>query len=969
MPLTPAEKSKRYRERLRKDNPEKFEALQKKNLERTKELYKKKVAGLTEENREERRRKWKESNKQRHNPKLTKPEQTITSNTTQNETSQNTTTTLNESIARNIQRRVERNLRKENTELRKSVISLQNGYNRLFNQLKIQQQQLNKMHENCEVLLKKLQKAPNTDFEKNISDCQVEDTPQKKTDNFVNENIPDVDTLQKNKVKKVILAHNVLTEALRNEYSTSSNHNKNKLKNMMSIDLLKKYKMKTNMTKILGLKTGFKKYRRNTPKNNLLRKQICLFYEQDDVSRASAGKKECKTFKKCKKQKRYLLDTLSNMHKKYIRENGPIGLTTFKRYRPFYVVSPRIKDLETCACSKHCNMQLMANVLKSHSIIKTNDLYEIISENVCDIQFKNCMYGMCDICSEKGIEEQVENFEQTTWLKYTLKDHEYTDNKGNKKKTRKMVKQEQKGTVNELIKLFNSDMKKFKTHLFNVIHQYQQYKTCIKDLESNEIVVHIDFSENWVCKHNEEVQSMHFGSSKNQITLHTGVFYIKDTEKPFSFCSISPDNVHNPEAIWAHLDPILKYIKLHYPGLETIHFFSDGPTTQYRQKKNFFLFSNNILQYGFNNATWSFFEASHGKGAADGIGGAVKRTLDLKVAHGLDIPDAETAFKVLKETETKVKIFYVGTENINPLDSNIVTQLFPLQDTMKIHQVVLMDKHLLSHRVISCFCQKFKGKCGCYSPKLHRFEIKESIETESDYELELNEITGTIQQVKKRDGENEQVVIEDEGVLDCINLEELDLNENFLNDSLVSFVERNMDILDENSDGKCPKRKQIGNKSKDNKPKRTKINKYSSEENLQYSVHDSSSELDYLEYDSRYSKSDEEMENSDPNTKFQGHFKEDSNTDILTTNSYVLVKFKLEKSTKFYLGHVVQILGKCTYEVKFLRHKGNGRFVWPVHDDISLIDKSDIEKLVSKPFSDRRGIKKFDISILKYKIE
>lgn len=33
----------------------------------------------------------------------------------------------------------------------------------------------------------------------------------------------------------------------------------------------------------------------------------------------------------------------------------------------------------------------------------------------------------------------------------------------------------------------------------------------------------------------------------------------------------------------------------------------------------------------------------YGKGAADGIGGATKRTLDRYVTHGQDIPDAERA--------------------------------------------------------------------------------------------------------------------------------------------------------------------------------------------------------------------------------------------------------------------------------------------------------------------------------------
>lgn len=193
-------------------------------------------------------------------------------------------------------------------------------------------------------------------------------------------------------------------------------------------------------------------------------------------------------------------------------------------------------------------------------------------------------------------------------------------------------------------------------------HHYEQYKLCINSLDCNECAIHIDFSENWLCKYHEEVQAMHFGASKKQITLHTGMLYIKN-EKSLPFCSISGENSHNPEVIWAHLNPVLEYIRLMYPNIDTIHFFSDGPISQYRQKKNFYLMSRNTYDLGFKNFTWSYFEASHGKAmepqAADGVGGSIKRTLDFKVSHGSDIPDAQTAFDVLQTTETSIKLFFI----------------------------------------------------------------------------------------------------------------------------------------------------------------------------------------------------------------------------------------------------------------------------------------------------------------------
>lgn len=47
-----------------------------------------------------------------------------------------------------------------------------------------------------------------------------------------------------------------------------------------------------------------------------------------------------------------------------------------------------------------------------------------------------------------------------------------------------------------------------------------------------------------------------------------------------------------------------------------------------------------LFDYGFERMTWSFFEAGHGKGPADGVGGFLKITADIIVAKGQDIADA-----------------------------------------------------------------------------------------------------------------------------------------------------------------------------------------------------------------------------------------------------------------------------------------------------------------------------------------
>lgn len=118
------------------------------------------------------------------------------------------------------------------------------------------------------------------------------ETPRKKAQTFVDKSLPEVSTPCKEIVKKKILELNVLKEALKDEYVTSkSNEQKRILKNIVNNDIVKKYNLKGKMTATIGLKTNMRKYRDKKLKKTVLMHKVRAFYERDDVSRASAGKK------------------------------------------------------------------------------------------------------------------------------------------------------------------------------------------------------------------------------------------------------------------------------------------------------------------------------------------------------------------------------------------------------------------------------------------------------------------------------------------------------------------------------------------------------------------------------------------------------------------------------------------------------------------------------------------------------
>lgn len=125
---------------------------------------------------------------------------------------------------------------------------------------------------------------------------------------------------------------------------------------------------------------------------------------------------------------------------------------------------------------------------------------------------------------------------------------------------------------------------------------------------------------------------------------------------------------HYPAGIWAHLHP------------------SDGPTTQYRKKHNFYLLANKVFSYGSESATWNYLEAGHGKGAADSVGAVVKRTADAFVNKGGDITKAADLVKAL-EACTSVKLMTVSEVVITNVEEEIPLSVKPIPKTVQIHQV------------------------------------------------------------------------------------------------------------------------------------------------------------------------------------------------------------------------------------------------------------------------------------------
>ena len=308
------------------------------------------------------------------------------------------------------------------------------------------------------------------------------------------------------------------------------------------------------------------------------------------------------------------------MYHKYKAENlEKISFITFWRLKPYWIKAPSEKERDTCLCKTCENMISLVESLKKLKAIETTNLESLVKETVCSVDEKGCMYGNCNICKDMDVKLNIENHhEQTTWAQWKTTKVCKTFKNGDKKEINIVAKEDENGSVGRLAEFFHDKLRStYRRHLFNLKNQYKHYRRARETLKDTEGFIHVDFSKSYNAKMPKEIQSMHFGASLPQISLHTGYYTTGQMDNIQSFCGVSDSLRHDPQAIWAFLIPVLRDMKENYPGIDFLHFYSDGPTAQYRQKINFYLLSTLIFDLGFSGGCWNFHEAGHGKGIPD----------------------------------------------------------------------------------------------------------------------------------------------------------------------------------------------------------------------------------------------------------------------------------------------------------------------------------------------------------------
>lgn len=580
----------------------------------------------------------------------------------------------------------------------------------------------------------------------------VEDTPKTKILKMLDE--PD----QRKEVVKKALFGDVINKQLKENYSTLKRTKEKQIfKKVVTGSIVQKYRrwipQNIKLLSRPGKKSNLNGLDVPTVKRCKIpesyRKAVHNFFEDDSNSRMGAGKKEYITRKAVKKQKRYLLDTVWNLYKKFITGNFKISYQTFCRLRPFWVVKPNAKNRDTCLCIVHSNIDMKLSALHTAHILTYNNHQKLLEELCCDRYNLNCLARSCRSCLHKN--PTYKEFDNRNVIKYKMWISERQQIQDLKTKKPRLVTKCLKKTFEvhptQLITQLQKDLDKFFDHQRNIVHQYKAMNDLKSNLQGDEVLIHVDFSENYCTKYAEEIQAFHFGGSRAQLSLHTVVVYLQNSI--LSFCTVSENISHSPAAIWTHLRPIFRALPC---DIKRVHFLSDGPVTQYRNKTMFFIMATKLSEEipNIENFTWNYTESGHGKGAPDGIGATCKRTADFFVNSGGDINNIDQFVAVIQERCLGITCIAIDGKDIQAMVDKIEeesTDQKGFKGTLNVHQVagVYLSSILgiptrcetLIMKSLSCFCNR--GLCEHYKIGSINFDSKrrwtvEEVFTESEAE-------------------------------------------------------------------------------------------------------------------------------------------------------------------------------------------------------------------------------------------
>ena len=393
------------------------------------------------------------------------------------------------------------------------------------------------------------------------------------------------------------------------------------------------------------------------------------------------------------KKRIYVLnDTLYNLFIKYKTANNcKISFSTFTNCRPKNIRCVDYTNRAKCLCRRHQNMQL-----------KLSPLFKLgIRKKISEVMR---LYTDEELKQHLSLleENEVIHFEEWKQVKTKTK-------KGNEKVEWKLksVNLDKENFIDQ----FMNDIKDLREHSARVKAIFEGIHELTKNLRDDEVVLHMDFSKNYECIPLDETADHYF--NRDQVTLHPMVIYYKNTEENEtenkSYCGVTDSKDHRATEAITFCQSLLKNISQDLGrNISKIHYVSDSPQKQYRNKTMSYFIMNHKELTGME-ASYTYLEVGHGKSVCDAVGGNCKRSAVTAVKCGEKITNAEEFYDWAKNSKSLIKYFWCSVKEMTCMEKVINRWNKPtVFQIMKKHALVVKNGDLFS-RETPCW-----SEC-CYS--------------------------------------------------------------------------------------------------------------------------------------------------------------------------------------------------------------------------------------------------------------
>ncbi|KYN21878.1 hypothetical protein ALC57_05740 [Trachymyrmex cornetzi] len=432
------------------------------------------------------------------------------------------------------------------------------------------------------------------------------------------------------------------------------------------------------------------------------------FYISDENSRIMPGKKDVVSVKnengRSLVQKRLLLLDLKGLFCLYKERNQdfPIGFSKFALLRPKECILPGASGTHSvCVCIIHHNCKLLLDAIDIEKLTKNSEnpiknYKDVLRQITCEHPSENCYLGDCDECPSIANvcryllqlldENNVHHVQFSAWAG-----------------TDRSTLQTRIVPTAEFVEEFSTKFQLLKPHSFLSKQQSQFFSAKKANLEDGEVLVVLDFSENYKYVAQDASQGFHFNNS--QCTVFPVVCYFKeDFEiKHKSFVFLSESTRHDTAAVYTVQKMLIPYLKKNM-DIKKIIYFSDGAKQHFKNKFQMTNLIHHEKDFGVR-ADWHVHATAHGKGASDGVGALFKReaarnSLLLKPSDA--ILSVKKLVKWSKNYFTSITVIYYSRkmhEKEEKFLKKRFSEALPVPQILKNHGFIVQDnKKLLIKR-------------------------------------------------------------------------------------------------------------------------------------------------------------------------------------------------------------------------------------------------------------------------------